>query len=98
MATPPFLHQPPPPFQCYPPFLAKFLVTPQVTQFFEGPTPPPLIRGRGGSNYVYGAKIPLINWDVDVNNIIISKLVKIKTSSKHLIGCLDKVIRPLVLI
>ena len=47
---------------------------------------------------MYGAKIPLINWDVDVNNIIISKLVKIKTSSKHLIGCLDKVVRPLVLI
>ena len=28
-----------PPFQGYAPFLAKFLVLPQVTQFFEGPTP-----------------------------------------------------------
>ena len=40
VATPPFLHQPP--FQVYPPFLAKnFIPSPQVTQFLEGPTPPP---------------------------------------------------------
>ena len=39
-----------PPFQGYHPFLAKFLVPPQVTQFFEAPTPSPLIR-EGGSNY-----------------------------------------------
>ena len=36
--------------------------------------------------------------DVDVNNIVISKLVETKTHSKYLIGCLDRVIRPLVLI
>ena len=36
-----------PAFQGCPPFLAKFLAPPQVTQFLEGPTPP-LIRGRGG--------------------------------------------------
>ena len=37
-----------PPFQGYLPYLAKLLVPPQVTQFFEGPTPlPPLIRERG---------------------------------------------------
>ena len=31
-----------PPFQVYPPFLAKhFLPTPQVSQFLEGPTPTP---------------------------------------------------------
>ena len=28
------------PFQGYPPFLAKFLVPPQVTQFLEGPNLP----------------------------------------------------------
>ena len=47
---PPFLHQPFPSFEGYPPFLAKSLVPHQVTQFLEGPTP--LNKGRGGSNYV----------------------------------------------
>ena len=37
-------------------------------------------------------------WDVNVDNIVISKLVKTKTNSKYLIGYLDKDIRPLVLI
>ena len=36
--------------------------------------------------------------DVDVNNIVISKLVETKTHSKYLIGYLNRVIRPLVLI
>ena len=44
VANPPFLHQPH--FQGFPPFLAKFLVLPQVTHFLEGPAPP-LIRGGG---------------------------------------------------
>ena len=34
----------------------------------------------------------------NVNNIVISKLVKTKTNSKNLIGNLDKTVRPLVLI
>ena len=38
------------------------------------------------------------NLDVNVDNIVISKLVKTKTNSKYLIGYLDKTIRPLVLI
>ena len=37
-------------------------------------------------------------WDVNVDNIVISKLVKTKTNSKYLIGYLDEIIRPLVLI
>ena len=37
------------------------------------------------------------NWDVDVNYTVILKLVETKTNSKYLIGYLDKVIRPLVL-
>ena len=38
-------------------------------------------------------------WDVDFNNIFISKLIKTKTNSKYLIGNLDEVIiKPLVLI
>ena len=35
-------------------------------------------------------------WDVNVNNIVISKLIETKTNSKYLIGYLDKVIKPLV--
>ena len=37
-------------------------------------------------------------WDVNVDNIVFSKLVKIKTNSKYSIAHLDKDIRPLVLI
>ena len=36
--------------------------------------------------------------DVNVDNIVFSKLVKAKTNSKYLIEYLDKVIRPLFLI
>ena len=36
--------------------------------------------------------------DVNVDNIVISKLIRTKTNSKYLIGYLDKVIRPLVLV
>ena len=43
-------------------------------------------------------KKPIRIWGVNVNNIVISKLVQTKTISKYLIGYLDKVIRPLVLI
>ena len=47
---------------------------------------------------IYAAKKPMKIWDVNVDNIVISKLVKTKTNSKYLIGYLDKDIRPLVLI
>ena len=46
----------------------------------------------------YAAKSPIKIWDVNVNNIGISKLFKIKTNSKYLNGYLDKNIGPLVLI
>ena len=45
----------------------------------------------------YAEKKPINIWDVNVDNIAISKLVKPKTNSEYLIGYLDKVIRPLVL-
>ena len=35
-------------------------------------------------------------WNVKVDNIVISKLVKTKSNSKYLIGYLDKDMRPLV--
>ena len=46
----------------------------------------------------YAAKKSIKIWDVNVDNIVISKLVKAKTNSKYLIGYLDKAIRPLLLI
>ena len=38
------------------------------------------------------------SWNVNVNNIVISKIIKAKTNSKYLTGYLDKAIGPLVLI
>ena len=38
------------------------------------------------------------NWNVNVVNIVNSKLVKTKANSKYCIGYLDRAIRPLVLI
>ena len=49
----------------------------------------------------YAAKKPVKIWDVNVDNIVISKLIKTKTNSKYLIGHLNKVnkvVKPLVLI
>ena len=47
----------------------------------------------------YAAKKPINIWDVNVENIVISKLVKENTNSKYLIRIeFDKAIRPLVLI
>ena len=46
----------------------------------------------------YAAEKPIKIWDVNVNNIVILKLFKIKNNSKYLIGLkFDKVIAPLVL-
>ena len=41
---------------------------------------------------------PIKIWDVNVENVAISKLVKTKTNFKYCIGYLDKAIVPLVLI
>ena len=46
----------------------------------------------------YAAEKPINIWDVYIANIVISKLIETKTNSNYLIGYLDKVIRPLVLI
>ena len=45
----------------------------------------------------YAAKKPIKIWDVNVDNIVISKLIETKTNSKYLIGIkFDKAIKPLV--
>ena len=46
----------------------------------------------------YGAEKPIKLWDINVDTLVILKLVKTKTNSKYLIEYLDKAIRPLVLI
>ena len=61
-----------------------------------------IVLGFGGAKVaeekLYGTKRPIKLWYIDVNNIFISKVVETKTNSKCLIGYLEKVIRPLVLI
>ena len=42
-----------------------------------------------------GTKKPIKIWDVNVDNIVISKLLT-KDNSKYLIGYLDELIRPVV--
>ena len=44
------------------------------------------------------AKKPINIWDVNIDDILISKSIETKTNSKHLIRSLDKVMKPLVLI
>ena len=46
----------------------------------------------------YAAKRPKRTCDVNVDNIVISKLVKTKTNSKYFIEYLHKAISPLVLV
>ena len=57
-----------------------------------------MVRFRDRQKTFYAAKRPIKIWHVNVNDIVISKLVKTKSNSKYLIGNLDKTIRPLVLI
>ena len=69
-----------------------------ATKFFDS-----LIMLRFGKikearEELYGAQKLIEFWDVNADNIVISKLVDTKNNSKYLIEYLDKVIRPLVLI
>ena len=51
-------------------------------------------RDKNSEKRFYAIKI----WNVNVDNIVISKLVKTKTNPKYLIGYLNIDMRPLVLI
>ena len=57
-----------------------------------------MFQKKEAKEIFYEAKMPLKIQDVNIDNIIISKLVETKNNSKYLIGDLHKVIRPLVLI
>ena len=46
----------------------------------------------------YAANKPIQIWNINVDNIVTSRLVKTKNTSKYLIGYLDEDKRPLVLI
>ena len=46
---------------------------------------------------LYGAKETITIFNVDFDNIVISKLVETKSNSQYLTGYLDEVIIPLVL-
>ena len=55
-------------------------------------------KEKVGKEEFYDAKKPIKIWVLHVDNIVISKLIDTKNGSKYLIGYLDEVIRPLVLI
>ena len=42
----------------------------------------------------YAEKKPINIWDVNIDNIVVSKLVKTKTNPKYFIRYLDKALRP----
>ena len=47
---------------------------------------------------IYDAKKAIKIWDINVNNVVTSKLVLKKNNCKYLVGSLDKVLRSIVLI
>ena len=57
-----------------------------------------MFQAKEAKEKSYEAKMPLKIQDVNIGNIIISKLVETKNNSKYLIGDLHEVIRSLVLI
>ena len=52
-------------------------------------------RSKVAKEKFQGAKKLIKSWDVNVDNIVTSKLVKTKSNFKYLVGYLDEVIRPL---
>ena len=55
-------------------------------------------KRKVGTEELYGGKKPINIWDVNGDNIVISKWAKTKNNSKYLIVYLNEIIRPLVLI
>ena len=49
-----------------------------------------ILRDKNAEEKFYAAKKPITIQDVNVDNIVISKLLETKTNSKYLIGYLDK--------
>ena len=69
-----------------------------ITNFLSSYNNVEIWREKSNKRKVLCCKKPINIWDVSIDNIVISELFETKTNSKYLIGYLDKVIRPLVLI
>ena len=70
-----------------------------ITIFFHSITTLRFGKIKTTKEKFFAEKKPIKIWDVNVENLVISKLIETKTNSKYLIGMkLDKVIRPLLLI
>ena len=57
-----------------------------------------ILWDKSSTKRVLSCKKTIRTWDVDINNIVVSKLIERKNNSKYLILHLNEVIRPLVLI
>ena len=55
-------------------------------------------KGKVAKKKFHSAKETINNWDVNIDNTVIWKLIEAKTISKYLVGCLNKFIRLSVLI
>ena len=55
-------------------------------------------RHKNSKRKLFCCKTPIEVWDVQFGYIVISKLVKTKINSKHLLRYLDKALKPFVLI
>ena len=56
------------------------------------------LKTKKAKEKFHTTKKPIKIWDVNVDDIVISKLIKTKTNSKYLIAYLVKAIRALALI
>ena len=68
-----------------------------ATKFFDNTIVLRFGKTRVANVEFFGAKKPKQTWDVNHDNIVITKLIEAKTNSKYLIGYLD-VMRPVVFI
>ena len=70
-----------------------------MTNFFPKYNNVEIWREKNSKREVLCCKKPIKIWDVNVDNIVASKLIERKTNSNYVIGIkCDKAIRPLVLI
>ena len=74
--------------------LAKKIIT---TKFFGSIRMLRFGKAKVAKKEFYGARKTKF-WDVGIHNIVVSILIETKNNSKYMIGYLDEVIRPLVLI
>ena len=69
-----------------------------TTKFFDSIQILRFDKTKVAKEEFFGAKKSIKIWNVDVDNIVISKLIETNNNSRYLIGYLEEVKRPLVLI